>query len=252
MNIVSIGFKIQIVFIFFLYCPVLYAEDWIFNIDHNVVNRAKFDTENERDIIELYQNNKLITKIPSFDEDGGNRVEKILTRYDENNIIRVITRFPDRGHYKIYYDIGFNKNRNLFTLNKVSFESQVWSSDTDVTTIYCYHQINQELNELMNDDDWFHKIRPTYYGWENGTVKGNCIVSKKVVGYENSYNIIMKSHLFDKPDKNNMTNMYLIKGDIVDLVRSQNNFYEVNYTTKKNKIIKKWLHCSAIDACISD
>jgi len=30
-----------------------------------------------------------------------------------------------------------------------------------------------------------------------------------------------------------MTNMYLIKGDIVDLVRSQNNFYEINYTTKK-------------------
>ena len=252
MNIVSIGFKIQIVFIFFLYCPVLYAEDWIFNIDHNVVNRAKFNPEIEKDFIKLYQNNKLITKIPSFDEDAGNHVEKILTRYDENNIIRVITHFPDRGHFKIYYDIGFNKNRNLFTLNKVSFESQVWSSDTDVTTIYCYHQINQELNELMNDDDWFHKIRPTYYGWENGTVKGNCIVSKKVVGYENSYNIVMKSHLFDKPDKNNMTNMYLIKGDIVDLVRSQNNFYEVNYTTKKNKIIKKWLHCSAIDACISD
>ena len=251
MNIVSIGFKVQIVFIFFLYCPVLYAEDWIFNIDHNVVNRAKFDTENERDIIELYQNNKLITKIPSFDEDGGNRVKNILTRYDENNILRVITRFPDRGHYKIYYDIGFNKNRNLFMLNKVSFEIQEWSSQTDVSTIYCYHQINQELNELMNDD-WFHKIRPTYYGWEDGTVKGNCIVSKKVVGYENSYNITMKSHLFDKPDINNMTNMYLIKGDIVDLVRSQNNFYEINYTTKKNKIIKKWLHCSAIDACIKD
>ncbi len=70
MNIVSIRFKIQIVFIFFLYCPILYAEDLIFNIDHNVVNRAKFDTENERDIIELYQNNKLITKIPSFNEDG--------------------------------------------------------------------------------------------------------------------------------------------------------------------------------------
>ena len=108
-----------------------------------MVNRAKFDTENERDSIELYQNNKLITKIPSFDEDGGNRVEKILTRYDENNTIRVITRFPDRGHYKIYYDIGFNKNRNLFILNKVSFEIQEWSSQTtDVSTIYCYHQIN--------------------------------------------------------------------------------------------------------------
>ena len=147
-----------------------------------MVNRAKFDTENERDSIELYQNNKLITKIPSFDEDGGNRVKNILTRYDENNILRVITRFPDRGHFKIYYDIGFNKNRNLFTLNKVSFESQVWSSDTDVTTIYCYHQINQELNELMNNDNWFHKIRPTYYGWEDEIGRASCRERRYISG----------------------------------------------------------------------
>ena len=31
-------------------------------------------------------------------------------------------------------------------LNKVSFEIQEWLSETDVRrTIYCYHQINQEV-----------------------------------------------------------------------------------------------------------
>ena len=117
-------FKLILTIFLMIFFGNSYAEKVTFNIDHNVVNRAKFDTENERDSIELYQNNKLITKIPSFDEDGGNRVKNILTRYDENNILRVITRFPDRGHFKIYYDIGFNKNRNLFMLNKVSFEIQ--------------------------------------------------------------------------------------------------------------------------------
>ena len=29
-------------------------------------------------------------------------------------------------------------------------------------------------------------------------------------------------------------------------------FYKIEYTSKENKIIKKWLHCSAINACISD
>ncbi len=88
-----------------------------------MVNKAVFDTENNRNIINLYHNNNLITKIPSFDEDGGNRFEKVLTRYDENNLIRIITTFSDRGYFKIYYDIGLNKDTNLYIPNKVSFET---------------------------------------------------------------------------------------------------------------------------------
>ena len=121
-------FKLILITLCIIFFGTSSAEKLNFNIDHRVINSAKFDNgfdaQNDRDFIELYQDNNLITKIPSFDEDGGNRFEKILTRYDGNNIIRVITRFPDRGHFKIYYDIGFNKNRNLFMLNKVSFEIQ--------------------------------------------------------------------------------------------------------------------------------
>ncbi|MBI0068778.1 MULTISPECIES: hypothetical protein [unclassified Snodgrassella] len=61
-----------------------------------------------------------------------------------------------------------------------------------------------------------------------------------------------KSYLYDSPNLKNKTKIYLIREDKIELLNYKNNFYEVEYTTKKNKIIKKWLHCSAIDACISD
>ena len=253
-------FKLILITLCIIFFGTSSAEKLNFNIDHKVINSAKFDDgfgaqndrnfiQNDRDFIELYQDNNLITKIPSFDEDGGNRFEKILTRYDGNNIIRVITYFPDRGHFRIYYDIGFNKNKNLFMLNKVSFEIQEWLSETDARTIYCYHQINQEVNELMNSDDWFHKIRPSADGWEDGTVKGNCIVSNKIVEYENAYIVVKKSHLLSKPDINHRTKMYLVKGDIVNLLKQDHDFYYVEYINSKNKATKKWLHCSALEAC---
>ncbi|WP_334321525.1 hypothetical protein [Gilliamella apicola] len=63
---------------------------------------------------------------------------------------------------------------------------------------------------------------------------------------------VNKSYLYDSPNLNNKTKIYLIREDKIELLNYKNNFYEIEYTTKKNKIIKKWLHCSAIDACISD
>lgn len=99
-------FKLILITLCIIFFGTSSAEKLNFNIDHRVINSAKFDNgfdaQNDRDFIELYQDNNIITKIPSFDEDGGNRFEKILTRYDGNNIIRVITYFPDRGHFRIY------------------------------------------------------------------------------------------------------------------------------------------------------
>lgn len=60
-----------------------------------------------------------------------------------------------------------------------------------------------------------------------------------------------KSYLFNSPNNNDNSKMYLIKGDEVSLLQYKDDFYEIEYTTKSNKIIKKWLHCSAIDACVS-
>lgn len=60
-----------------------------------------------------------------------------------------------------------------------------------------------------------------------------------------------KSFLYANNDEKSKTRMYLVKGDKVNLLNVQDDFYEIEYTTKSNKIIKKWLHCSAIDACVS-
>lgn len=247
---VSIKFKLILFVFLIVFFRYSYAEKLTFNINHNVINKAIIDTENKRNVIELYHNNNLITKIPSFDEDGGNRFERLLTRYDENNLIRVITSFPDRGYFKIYYDIGLDKNTNLYMLNKVSYETQEWSSNGKFTVKYCYSHIKINLDSFFNNDELFGEVRPTFDGWKNGKEKGHCVKGNIKINYENAYNLVMKSYLFNNPNMNKQTKMYLIKGDVVHLLTKNNEFYHIEYTTSKNKIIKKWLHCSAIDACI--
>ena len=61
-----------------------------------------------------------------------------------------------------------------------------------------------------------------------------------------------KGYLYDSPNLSNKTKIYLVRGDQIKLLSYKNNFYKIEYTSKENKIIKKWLHCSAINACISD
>ena len=61
-----------------------------------------------------------------------------------------------------------------------------------------------------------------------------------------------KGYLYDSPNLSDKTKIYLVRGDQIKLLSYKNNFYKIKYTSKENKIIKKWLHCSAINACISD
>lgn len=61
-----------------------------------------------------------------------------------------------------------------------------------------------------------------------------------------------KGYLYDSPNLSDKTKIYLVRGDQIKLLSYKNNFYKIEYTSKENKIIKKWLHCSAINACISD
>lgn len=61
-----------------------------------------------------------------------------------------------------------------------------------------------------------------------------------------------KSYLYDSPNFINKINIYLIREDKVELLNYKNDFYEIEYTTEKNRKIKKWLHCSVINACVLD
>lgn len=47
----------------------------------------------------------------------------------------------------------------------------------------------------------------------------------------------------------NSPKMYLVKGDIVNLLKQDHDFHYVEYINSKNKATKKWLHCSALEAC---
>lgn len=59
-----------------------------------------------------------------------------------------------------------------------------------------------------------------------------------------------QSYLFNTPHHQDKTAMYLIKGQDVDVLDYENGYYQINYVTQKNKIVQKWLHCSAIAACM--
>jgi hypothetical protein len=59
-----------------------------------------------------------------------------------------------------------------------------------------------------------------------------------------------QSYLFNTPHYQDKTAMYLIKGQDVDVLDYENGYYQINYVTQKNKIVQKWLHCSAIAACM--
>ena len=61
-----------------------------------------------------------------------------------------------------------------------------------------------------------------------------------------------KGYLYDSPNLSDKTRIYLVRGDQIKLLSYKNNFYKIEYTSKENKIIKKWLQCTAINACISD
>lgn len=250
---VLIKSNISLILFFLIYSQFSYAEKLIFNIDNKKFNRAifnnSFDDESTRSYIEIYNGNNFINKIPSFDEDGGNRLEKVITRYNGSNIMRVITNFPDRGHFRIFYDIGFDLNLKLFTLNQVSIEFEQWQSDDEVHSKYCYNNFNISITKLEHISNWFDTIRPSVNGWTSNKGLGDCVEFNKEINFENVYQVISKSYFYDKPNLDSKINMYLIKGDYVELTQKKDNFYKATYTTKKNKVIEKWLHCSAIDAC---
>src|SRR5699024_340978 len=61
--------------------------------------------------------------------------------------------------------------------------------------------------------------------------------------------VFNKVTLLDKLYEKVKSKMYLIKGDKVKLLQYHNEFYEIEYHSEKKGIIRKWIHCSAIDAC---
>jgi hypothetical protein len=67
-------------------------------------------------------------------------------------------------------------------------------------------------------------------------------INKKVI-YKNIK--IEKQYLFDNPNKDSKTKMYLLKGDKIEIIKEENNWLYILYKGKKD--IKKWIPKSAIE-----
>lgn len=132
--------------------------------------------------MKVYHDDLFMGFIPSFDEDGGNRFYKVFPIDEKKNIFRVVTIFPDRGHFKIFYDIGFSKFNNVFILNKISFEYLKWMDDYNPILKYCYIDVFVKLESftLNNIRSMVQKLQI-----EGEGVK--CIELNEFITFEKTY-----------------------------------------------------------------
>jgi hypothetical protein len=57
---------------------------------------------------------------------------------------------------------------------------------------------------------------------------------------------IKQAYLYDDALENSKTKMYLIEDDKVELLQYRDDFYQIRYLTKTQKLIVKWVHSSAL------
>jgi len=172
--------------------------------------------------------------------------------------------------YITYSNSGKQYFNELFAINTNKVQNKhVLTAMNTISSSYYEIRINQFNNihlfdELITDRDFINdgirlcRVKST----EDTIVKLidfrepdslDKLTKCTTVGYdtnsENVYQVVSKSYFYDKPNLDSKTNLYLIKGDYVTFSQRENDFYKVTYTTSKNKVIKKWLQCSAINAC---
>ena len=59
-----------------------------------------------------------------------------------------------------------------------------------------------------------------------------------------------KTYLYNSPSTSDVTRAYLIRGDIIKVLSSSNNFFiKVGYQQKGGKLIEKWVRCEDIESC---
>lgn len=59
-----------------------------------------------------------------------------------------------------------------------------------------------------------------------------------------------KTYLYNSPSSLDVTRAYLVRGDIIKVLSSSNNFFiKVGYQQKGGKLIEKWVRCEDIESC---
>ena len=164
------------------------------------------------DVYRFGQEDKFSPKLCLLHEQGSFINELILLIYDNKIPVNIkLQKYITEIPSKKQYNIYFN----LLTEKYASKFCNTFYTSTD---------INDCINRFL-----LTQYQPEEYGFKL---------------------TVDKSYLYDSPNLKNKTKIYLIREDKVELLNYKNDFYEIEYTTEKNRKIKKWLHCSAIDACI--
>ena len=217
------------------------------NMFNNIDNKIKYNST----IIEKLSQILLKKNINIFQEEWESELNKKCNWVEANIDINLLGQ-EDKFSYPLCLLSEQNSFLNeliLLIYHKkipVNIELQQY-----ITEIPEQKQHNIYFNLLT--EKYASKFCNTFY---TSTDINNCINRFLLTQYlpeEYGFKLTVdKSYLYDSPNLNNKTKIYLIREDKIELLNYKNNFYEIEYTTKKNKIIKKWLHCSAIDACISD
>lgn len=60
-----------------------------------------------------------------------------------------------------------------------------------------------------------------------------------------------RAYLYAEPTSKGKTKSYIIKGDMVELLKIADNlkFWRVRYTAKDGRIIERWIECGTVNAC---
>jgi len=166
------------------------------------------------------------------DEESKNNTYQF--RFSEDAInTGASTLFTSFTHDAIDYSFGINAGSYFFSKEKKGlydvYELCLTVSETNDSVV----GFNNKKREMI--DNLFFK-EAIFYKWLYGAT-----IKKE------------KAWLYAKPEVK--TKQYLIKGDYVKLIQRQGDkfdpgaFIKIEYDSAKKGKIRKWLHCSAIDAC---
>ena len=207
-------------FILLLWC-VFYSQAGIY--DHRDIKEITLNSfnikiqtvQNKKDIM-VFINNEKISK---YTEDGGIPEIKEILFCKKNQYLGILVGWDS-------YHSAINTKGDMYLL-------EVFYNNNDKFKKLNY--LSKEGFEGILDGN------QTYFKYKN---------KNKILEYISSLNTkaqiqVQKQYLFNKPNKNSKTKMYLIKGDKVEILEEKDDWLYILYRGKKD--IKAWIPKSAVE-----
>lgn len=221
--------------------------------------------------IRFSENNQLI-----YSCIGNNlNCEQILVPIELNDKINESTLSIDTFFGKKYllmrpkYNSTPNICYSLYEIKNHNLQKKEDNFLSDSSQLCSYRKVNDQLiNRFRTDGKWYEILYKKNKKYYQIVLEDQCVdcemVQRKVYNKELNYLLVTnedniferkpliekikvnKAYLYDEPEENSKTNIYLIENDKVQLLQYQDDFYQIKYINKKNKQIIKWLHSNTI------